>query len=144
VSFQILYLNYKSKLFIGNNGTLFFGALFSILFIYHYNFMQKVISADEIFLYLSIPGFDFLRVSLSRLYRNKNIFLGDKNHLHHLLIKKHTLVISVFLIQAIIIVPIIYVYLTNKFLYGCLISLGLYISLIFYCKNIPKVNTKYF
>jgi UDP-GlcNAc:undecaprenyl-phosphate GlcNAc-1-phosphate transferase len=139
-----LYLNYKSKLFIGNNGTLFFGALFSILFIYYYNFTQKVISADEIFLYLSIPGFDFLRVSFSRLYRNKNIFLGDKNHLHHLLIKKHTFVISTFLIQTIIVVPIIYVNLTNKFLYGCLISLGLYISLVFYCKNCPKINTKYF
>lgn len=133
-----LYLNGTNKLFIGNNGTLFFGAFFSILFIYYYNFQKKVITADEIFLYMSIPGFDLIRVSLSRALRGQNIFIGDRNHLHHLLIKKNTLIISIFLIQIIIIVPIIYAYVTNKFLQGCFISLGLYISLILYCKNTSK------
>lgn len=139
-----LYLNFKNKLFIGNNGTLLFGAFFSILFIYYYNFHQQDITSDEIFLYMSIPGFDLIRVSLSRMLRGQNIFLGDKNHLQHLLIKKHTLITSIFLIQIIIIVPIIYAYLTNKYLNGCLISLGLYISLILYCKKESKTKTKYF
>jgi len=139
-----LYLNGTNKLFIGNNGTLLFGAFFSILFIYYYNFQRQVINADEIFLYMSIPGFDLIRVSFSRILRGQNIFLGDKKHLQHLLIKKHTLITSIFLIQIIIIVPIIYAYLTNKYLNGCLISLGLYISLILYCKKKSKTKTKYF
>lgn len=130
-----LYLNGRNKLFIGNNGTLFFGAFFSILFIYYYNFQQRVINADEIFLYMSIPGFDLIRVSFSRILRGQNIFIGDRNHLHHLLIKKHTLISSIFLIQIIFIVPVIYAYLTNKYLQGCFVSLGLYIVLIIYCKK---------
>lgn len=133
-----LYLNYINKLFIGNNGTLFLGAFFSILFIYYYNFQQQVITADEIFLYMSIPGFDLIRVSFSRMLRGQNIFLGDKNHIHHLLIKKHTLISSIILMQIIIIAPIIYAYVSNKYLQGCFISLGLYISLILYCKKTSK------
>ena len=139
-----LYLNYKNKLFIGNNGTLFFGSFFSILFIYYYNFQQQVITTDEIFLYMSIPGFDLIRVSLSRSLKGQNIFIGDRNHIHHLLIKKHTLISSIFLLQTIIIVPIIYAYLTNEYLQSCFISLGLYISLILYCKKNLKNKTKYF
>jgi UDP-GlcNAc:undecaprenyl-phosphate GlcNAc-1-phosphate transferase len=133
-----LYLNYKNKLFIGNSGTLFFGALFSILFIYYYNFSQQVKTADEIFLYMSIVGFDFLRVTFTRLIKGKNIFEGDKNHIHHLLIKKHSLITSTLFIQSAIMIPIIYANLTNKYLYGCLISLILYISLFFYCKKINR------
>jgi UDP-GlcNAc:undecaprenyl-phosphate GlcNAc-1-phosphate transferase len=131
-----LFLNYKNKLFIGNNGTLFIGALFSILFIYYYNFSQQVKTADEIFLYMSIVGFDFFRVSFTRLINGKNIFKGDKNHIHHLLIQKHSLIASTLLIQSVIIIPIIYACLTNKYLYACFVSLILYISLFFYCKKI--------
>jgi UDP-GlcNAc:undecaprenyl-phosphate/decaprenyl-phosphate GlcNAc-1-phosphate transferase len=135
-----LYLNYKNLLFIGNNGTLFFGAFYSVLFIYNYNITSTIKTADEIFLYMSIVGFDFLRVTFSRLLKGKNIFLGDLNHIHHILIKKHSLITSTLLIQSIIIIPIIYANLTNKYLYGCLISLILYISLFHYSKKNNRNN----
>jgi UDP-GlcNAc:undecaprenyl-phosphate GlcNAc-1-phosphate transferase len=35
-----------------------------------------------------IPGLDFIRIFFERLIRGKHPFLGDKNHIHHLLLKK--------------------------------------------------------
>jgi UDP-GlcNAc:undecaprenyl-phosphate GlcNAc-1-phosphate transferase len=130
-----IYLNYKNQLFIGNNGTLFFGFFYSILFIETYNITFKIQTVDEIFLYMSIIGFDLIRTTFSRVIKGKNIFYGDKNHIHHLLIKKHSLITSVLLIQTAIIVPIIYASLTSDYLYGCLISFILYMLLLLYCKK---------
>ena len=52
-----------------------------------------------------IPGLDMLRLFLSRIINKKNPFFGDLNHFHHLLIKKFTLKISLFIYMTIIIWP---------------------------------------
>ena len=52
--------------------------LFSILFIRFYNLENDLLYADEIFLYMSIPGFDLIRVSFVRLSKGLNMFSGDK------------------------------------------------------------------
>ena len=98
-------------------------SFYSVLFIHYYNITSVIKTADEIFLYMSVIGFDLIRVTFSRLIKGKNIFAGDLNHIHHILIKKYSLITSTLLIQSIIIIPIIYANFTNKYLHGCLISL---------------------
>ena len=44
---------------------------------------------ESIFIALMLPGLDMLRVFSVRIYNKKNPFLGDRNHLHHLLIEKN-------------------------------------------------------
>lgn len=131
-SLFFLYFNFKGRLFIGNNGSLVLGAFFSLLFIKIYNSDKNFLYADEVFLYMSILGFDLIRVSFFRLINGKNIFSADKNHIHHLLNNKFNLTKTLIIIQTIIILPIIYVFFTKQYIYGCFMSLTMYIALINY------------
>ena len=55
----------------------------SILFITNYN--KSFIEVDEIFLVMFLPFIDSIRVTINRIIKNKSPFVGDRNHLHHLL-----------------------------------------------------------
>ena len=46
------------------------------------------IYVDDIFILMMVPRLDFIRIFIERIYKGKNLFLGDKNHLHHLLLSK--------------------------------------------------------
>lgn len=133
--FCFLYFNLKKKLFMGNNGTVVSGALFSILFIKFYNLENDLLYADEIFLFMSIPGFDLIRVSFARLSKGLNMFSGDKNHIHHLLFSKYKLKYTIIIIQTLIIFPVIYSFLTQKYLNAIIISFCFYILVILYAKR---------
>lgn len=87
-----LYFNKPpAKIFMGNGGSLFIGMILSILifsFINHkessqtlfYNQNLKIKIAFALF---SIPTLDLLRVMLFRVYKKRNPFIGDSNHIHH-------------------------------------------------------------
>lgn len=85
---------YKSKMFIGDSGTLMMGALMTM-------FVFSVLSGHGEFCKLeekgvglvpftlavmAIPVFDTLRVMSVRIYRGVSPFHPDKTHLHHLFI----------------------------------------------------------
>jgi len=126
--------NYKKKIFIGNNGTLFLGSLFSFLFIGAYT--KDVISyADEILLIMAIPGFDLIRVSILRLLKGRHMFQPDNQHIHHLLIKTESIIKTNLLIQLSIIFPILFFYFYKNFLISFFISITIYLCLIIYAKK---------
>jgi UDP-GlcNAc:undecaprenyl-phosphate GlcNAc-1-phosphate transferase len=131
---SFLYFNYNKKLFIGNNGTLIIGLLFSLIFIKFYNSSSHYFYADEIFLYMAIPGFDLIRVSFLRLLKGKNMFSPDRNHLHHLLLKIYTPFKSVIVTQCLITIPVIFALFTKQYLMSCLVSLLFYIIIIIQIK----------
>jgi UDP-GlcNAc:undecaprenyl-phosphate GlcNAc-1-phosphate transferase len=131
---SFLYFNYNKKLFIGNNGTLIFGLLFSLIFIKFYNSSSYYFYADEIFLYMAIPGFDLIRVSFLRLLKGRNMFSSDRNHLHHLLLKIYSPFKSVMVTQCLITFPIIFALFTKQYLMSCLIPLLFYIIIIIQIK----------
>jgi UDP-N-acetylmuramyl pentapeptide phosphotransferase/UDP-N-acetylglucosamine-1-phosphate transferase len=136
--FFFLYFNFKKILFIGNNGTLVASVLFSFLFIKIYNLENSLFYSDEIFLYMSILGFDFIRVSFSRLINGRNIFEADMNHVHHLLLKKFSFYHSTLCLQIVIIFPIIFAFLTKNYLVACFISLAAYTALVIFLKKSIK------
>ena len=84
----LLFLNYKNKIFIGDSGVYLMSAIISYILIYEYNSNKPNFFSDDIFILMMIPGLDFIRIFFERLIRGKHPFLGDKNHIHHLLLKK--------------------------------------------------------
>ena len=103
----LLYLNYKNKIFLGDNGIFTLGITLSMSLIYEHNIHKNIYFADEIFLLLILPGLDLLRLSIFRILKKQNPFYGDRNHLHHLLIKKYSLIKTNLVLMFLGVMPII-------------------------------------
>ncbi len=84
----------KSKMFVGDSGTLMMGMLMSI-------FCMRMIDNTSLVAYnhprmgvvaftlsvLSVPVFDALRVMFGRILKGESPFHADRSHLHHLFIE---------------------------------------------------------
>ena len=79
-------LNYFNKTFMGNSGAYFLGFFLSYIVIKIYN-LQNIFFSDEIVLIMFYPVLDLVRLFFIRIINDKNPFLGDRNHIHHLLSK---------------------------------------------------------
>ena len=106
-----LYENRKGKIFFGDNGTLMLGFIISYLFISDYNFNSHF-SIEEIFLIMSLPGYELLRVTITRIGNKKHPFSPDRQHLHHYLIAKLNTNQSILVLIALSLIP----YLSSIFL----------------------------
>jgi UDP-GlcNAc:undecaprenyl-phosphate GlcNAc-1-phosphate transferase len=107
IGLSILFLlikNYQNKLFLGNNGSYLLGFILSYFIINISNI--KIISAEEIFLIMVIPGLDMLRLYVQRIRYKKNPFRADLNHLHHIILKKFSYNIAIFYTICIINLPL--------------------------------------
>ena len=83
-------------MFLGDSGSLILGFLISYICIKAYN--QNFINhADEIFLIMSIPGYELLRLFIKRISIGRNPFSADSNHIHHYLINKFSHIKTFFL-----------------------------------------------
>jgi len=91
-----LRFNYSktSKIFMGDTGSLLIGfmlTMFAIKFIqlnieYRFNPNASFSAPILAIIVLIVPIFDTLRVFIVRLKDKKSPFVGDRNHLHHILI----------------------------------------------------------
>ena len=131
----ILFLNLQNKVFLGDGGVYLLGSILVILLIYEYNIFRTIKFADDIFLLLILPGIDLLRLTLMRIMNGKNAFYGDRNHIHHLLISKYSLVFSNIILLILSIFPITLLTLLNfSFFVTFSIFLFIYIILIKFLK----------
>jgi UDP-GlcNAc:undecaprenyl-phosphate/decaprenyl-phosphate GlcNAc-1-phosphate transferase len=138
----ILIFNYnlKNKHFLGDAGSLMLSAFVAFFIIYLHN--QKINdpnhinSAETIFILFFIPILDMLRLFFVRLIKKTNPGVGDNNHLHHHLIKKFSLIISLFIYFLLVNVPVLLSIFTklNKFFIVLLVILT-YIILFNYLKK---------
>lgn len=86
----------KQKIFMGDSGSLLLGYMLAA-FVFHFCEINAYQQVPEAFIMsaapavcvcvLSIPLFDMLRVSLSRIRHHRSPFQADKNHIHHLLLR---------------------------------------------------------
>jgi UDP-GlcNAc:undecaprenyl-phosphate GlcNAc-1-phosphate transferase len=129
-----LYLNFKNKSFLGDSGTLFLGYVISYLFIKSYN-ANLINFSEEIFLIMSITGYELLRLAIFRILKNKHPFSPDRNHIHHIFIKKISFIKTYFLIQLLLLFPYLLFLFTKNFLISFFISLSCYIILIIFFKK---------
>jgi UDP-GlcNAc:undecaprenyl-phosphate GlcNAc-1-phosphate transferase len=128
--FFFSYLNFKNKCFLGNNGSLLIGFVISYLFIKSQT-TENPILADEIFLLMQVPGLDLLRLAIQRIYNKKHPFHSDRNHIHHLLLKKIGYIKTAFIISGIIIIPNYLSIFYGGTIYYIILTLFLYSFLFF-------------
>lgn len=130
----VFFSNYKKKIFLGNSGSSLFSIIISLILIREYK--KNNIFCDEIFFILFIPGIDMTRLCIQRIISGKSPFLGDNNHLHHLmrpLIKEKCIFLAYILIS---IAPIlIYNFLIKNFYLTFSLSIGIYFIIYLYLIN---------
>jgi len=124
------FLNYKNKCFLGNNGSLLVAFIISYFSVKSVN-VFSVFKADEIFLLMLIPGLDLLRLAVSRILNHRHPFSPDRNHIHHILLKKFTLSQTLIILILLIILPNIVSLLFGSTIYLILISIITYTAIIF-------------
>ncbi len=135
ILFIILSLNLKSKIFLGDGGIFLLVAIASVSLIYEHNFMGNIRFVDEIFFLLLLPGFDLLRLTLTRIKNGKNAFLGDRNHIHHLINNKLSLIYTNTILLTISLIPItLFSYFKLSFEITFITFIFLYCVLIFIFK----------
>ena len=100
------YLNFINKSFLGDSGTLLLSFIISYIFIKSYN--QDLIKyADQIVLFMIIPGLDLMRLFILRIFNKKSPLSADRKHLHHILIEKYSLTKTLAIIIILILMPLI-------------------------------------
>ena len=80
-----------------------------------------------------LPGFELVRLSISRLITGKNIFDGDLNHLHHILIQnKNSLFLINLITSSFTIISLLWIiYFKNMYILIFFVLLIYYLILIF-------------
>ena len=133
-------LNYPfGKIFLGDGGVYLLGIILSVSLIYEHNVKNNIIYADEIFFLLLLPGFDLVRLTITRSLNLKNPFMGDRNHIHHLLINKFSLIFSNSILFFLSISPIfLFIFLKLNFFLIFLIFIMTYFFLILFLKSSDK------
>ena len=101
-----LFLNLRNQIFLGDNGVYVLSVILITSIIYENNIYKNFLYADEIFFLLLLPGIDLIRLTFLRLIKKKNPFYGDRNHIHHLMIKKYSLLITNTLLLLLSVLPI--------------------------------------
>jgi len=87
---------HKGKIFMGDSGSLLLGYLLTA-FVFHfceinaYHLVPETLHMNAApvvaICVLTVPIFDTIRVSLTRLKQHRSPFKPDKNHIHHLLLR---------------------------------------------------------
>ena len=135
---------YKGRYFLGDSGSIGISTFIGMYVIYIYNINLSeyniLLHAEDIFILMAFPGLDMIRVFVSRILNKENPFKGGRNHLHHYLINKHKLHITLLLYITFAFFPsfsnfILKNYASWNFLF-CLI---LYITLLKYATH-DKIN----
>ncbi len=119
--FIFAFLNFKEKLFLGDNGVYFLTFLVSYLIISNYNY-DSSIYAEEIVIVLLIPILDMVRLFITRTFNGKNPFMGDATHIHHIVKKKYHKNKLPYIMILLIFFPLLFLLFTNINYYLIIIS----------------------
>ena len=87
---------HREKIFMGDSGSLLLGYLITA-FVFHFcemnayhevpEWLQMNAAPAVAICVLTIPVFDTIRVSMTRIKQHRSPFQPDKNHIHHLLLR---------------------------------------------------------
>ena len=128
-----LFLNLKDKVFLGDSGNYLISVSIAAILIKENYYNPTLYFAEEIFLLFIIPGIDMLRLFFIRILKNQNPLEGDKNHLHHKILKRFGKTKTVLLYLLVVNVPIYTYMLLEKFLILLIfITISVYIILLKY------------
>jgi len=127
----LLFMNFKNYLFLGDSGIYLLSSIAAFILIYEHNLFRTIIYGDEIFVLMMMPGIDMIRLVILRIFQGKNAFKGDRNHIHHLLIKRFSLINTNLVVISMTIFPIFIFKIFNMSILNTIISfLIIYIIVI--------------
>ena len=129
-------LNVKGKIFFGNSGIYLISFITSYIMIKQYNTLG-LISIEEIFLIMCIPGYDMLRLFFSRLYQKRSPFSSDRNHIHHVILKTRSIHFTQVFLFILNFIPIFIGSITG-YNYAIILSFFVYIIFFYFFKKIAK------
>lgn len=135
---------FKGKYFIGDSGSLSISTFIGLLIILNYNLeyldiKTNLFNAEDIFILMAFPGLDMIRVFFERLIKKKNPFHPSREHLHHYLLKKHSLLTTLIIYICFAFTPAISnfifqeLFYTTYNLFACIIF---YIALLKYSRHV--------
>ena len=78
---------------------------------------KNIFFVEEILILTLIPGLELLRLSVYRISKGRNIFSGDLEHIHHLLLKKFNQIQTNLIVLLLIITPIFFLLFKQTNLY---------------------------
>ena len=134
------YLNFKNKCFLGDSGALLVAFIVGYLFVKLYN--NNIISfADEIVIYMLVPGVDLIRLFFKRIFLKRNPLTSDRFHLHHLLLLKFSYKKTIVILFVLIIFPIIMNYLQINNLFIIIFFVFIYSFLVSFVNKSIKTNS---
>lgn len=131
----LMYFNYKNRLFLGDSGIYLLSSFIAFNILHLYNFNKQIIP-EEIFIIMIVPGIDMFRLFIQRLSKRQNPFNGDRNHIHHLLLKSYGYNKAIFFLFLLIVIPAI-----STFFFTYIYIIFSYI--IFYTLLIAKLYGKF-
>lgn len=124
------FLNYREKSFLGNSGSSLIPFILSVMFVnYHNNYNYN---ADLIFVLMSIPGLELIRLTIYRIFKGNNPFLPDRNHIHHLMVKKLSYKTTIVLLNFLIYSQLIIYVALDKTIISILSGTLIYAITIFF------------
>ena len=129
-----LFINLQGRSFLGDSGSYLLGFVLSYFIIKTYN-SDFILNADLIFLLMYLPGFDLIRLFIIRLINNQSPFSADKNHIHHIYLKKFSDTQTLFIIQFLSFIPFFLALFIKNFLIIILLAVLLYSLSIYYIKR---------
>ena len=134
--FILAIFNYKNLTFLGDNGVYVLAFVIGYFVIKNYNKLDSI-SPEEIFILMSIPGLDMLRLFLIRIINKKNPFAPDRNHIHHLLLAKFGYIKTICFLFFLNSVPYLFYHFSKNFIIIPFI-LFFYLTLIFNLRHFVK------
>ena len=81
---------------------------------------------------MSYPGYDMIRLFIKRLKNKKNPFLGDRDHIHHLISFRYGEMKGIILSPIFLSFPIIASFFISNNFYNIIFTLIIYIIIILY------------
>ena len=129
----LLISNVKNFIFLGNNGSSIISCIIAISIIIYNKEYYYYLSGEKILILLLLPGIDMIRVTFIRIYNNKNPFIGDRNHFHHIVFDN---------IKTIYWIPFYFFFIITLFVLSSYIEayLVLFFQLFFYFYLLKKYN----
>ena len=137
-----LYLNFKNKIFFGDNGVYINSFIIGYFVIKSYNHNADTsLKCDEVLLLFLLPTLDALRLFIFRILNLKNPFVGDRNHIHHILLERlGNIYIVNFVLALLVIIPLIfYNFMGFNLLEITFVVIIIYILILMYSKFFKKI-----
>ena len=136
-----LFFNLRGLIFLGDAGAFLGGFIIIYLILSIYNTNNSLLKCEQIFFLLILLGIDMFRVFLQRLIMKRNPFIGDTEHLHHLLAKKYNnhKIITLIISLALVVPNLIIILYPTDMLFFLIVYLFLY---FFYIRNLYKFKKK--